>query len=159
MVNQETANIKLTTEQLLQIDYFQKHLANLQSEILIHTKSIEIVKNDNDRLSKEKTYLEELISNLDSKKSELERNVESLSNSLSDKQKELENTVIEHTKTKDVILVELEKLEACRQDLSDKQNVYDANKLDLDAKISLFQDESNLLEDKKRKIQELLKSL
>jgi hypothetical protein len=75
MLNQETENVKLTFEQLRQIDVVQKRLSNLESEITIATKNLNALKKDTDRIYKEKMYQEELLANLttqtDTKKLEL----------------------------------------------------------------------------------------
>jgi len=59
MIDTPTDNVKLSFDQLQAIDFTQKKLANLESEIKIANKNLKIVITDCDKVIKEKAYREE----------------------------------------------------------------------------------------------------
>lgn len=65
MIEQPNANVALTFEQLQQIDTVQTRLKNLESEIAIATKNLNVVNKDVVKATKEREYQEELKANLD----------------------------------------------------------------------------------------------
>jgi chromosome segregation ATPase len=67
MIDNTSDSVKLTFEQLQQIDATQKRLSNLESEIIIATKTLKGTKMECDRAVKEKLYQEELLVDLNGK--------------------------------------------------------------------------------------------
>lgn len=82
MINSPTANVKLTANDLIRLQKVEDRLANLITEIDIHTKLVTNVRSEVNSLDKEKTYLEEQI---DSNKYQI--------SVLQDKEKELVSTI------------------------------------------------------------------
>ena len=138
MINSPTENVKLTFEQLQQIDVVQKQLANLQSEINIASKSLNVLKKDCDKVTKERIYQEELLSNLtvDVKK--------------------VEDRLGELTKERDTAIAQLDKAREettklnssnCKKDLElkDRENKLQKEEEDLEKKVADFNIKSNQL--------------
>jgi len=89
-------NVKLSVEQLLQLEEFQSRLVNLQTEISIHEKSIRGKKVEITNLEKNREYqqtlndsLSKVVSDLEIKKSGLEKSVTDSEKRLQDIQFEL----------------------------------------------------------------------
>jgi septal ring factor EnvC (AmiA/AmiB activator) len=61
MLDAPTGNIKLTLEQLQQLDMFNDRLANIQNEIKSANKILTAAKNDCDRITKERDYQQTLL--------------------------------------------------------------------------------------------------
>ena len=57
MITNEGDNIKLSVEQLLALDKFDKRLSNLKIEIDIHSRNIDSLRNTNAQLEKDNVYL------------------------------------------------------------------------------------------------------
>ena len=57
-------NVKLTFEQMQQIDVVEKRLANLQIEVSLATKLLTETRLDSERLTKERIYQNGLLSDL-----------------------------------------------------------------------------------------------
>lgn len=64
MIDSPNENVKLTFEQMQQIDIVQKRLSVLESEITSATKILKGTKSECDRAVKEKLYQEELLANI-----------------------------------------------------------------------------------------------
>ena len=64
MIEQPNANVALTFEQLQQIDTVQNRLKNIENEITIATKNLNVVNKDVVKATKEREYQESLIANL-----------------------------------------------------------------------------------------------
>lgn len=159
MIENSSANIKLTTEQLLQIDIFQKTLANLQSEIEIHSKNLQISRNDSIRLGKERDYLQGLVINLEEKKLELEKQCENISNAVLEYQRKLDTAVSDYKTLKLLQESELSEIELQMKQLNEKKIEIQASEDDLSKKLDKFVEENALLEKKKQILSEALKSI
>ena len=61
MIENQSENVKLTFEQLQQLDTFQKRLDNLKHESDTALRTLSVTKNDLDRLGKDKAYQESLL--------------------------------------------------------------------------------------------------
>lgn len=127
MIDSPNENVKLTFEQLQQIDVVEKQLANLQSEIVNANKILKGTKMEADRATKEKIYQEQLLE-------DVKIQVEGFNN----KKNELINDINNAT-------TELNKIKKETTELN-KQN-YD-QKTELDTKIKQF-DEDTLEYNKK----------
>ncbi len=62
---QPISNVKLTLEQLQQLEVVETRLGNLQNEIKIGTRQLQAVTNDSVRITKEKEYQQCLLSKLE----------------------------------------------------------------------------------------------
>lgn len=71
MIENTEANVKLTFEQLQQIDVTQKRLANLANEVNIASKKLNEERALCERVTKERMYQEELLADLTAKVGEL----------------------------------------------------------------------------------------
>lgn len=92
MIDSPTENVKLTFEQLQQIDVVEKRLSNLQSEIANANKILKGTKSECDRALKEKLYQEELAFNLASQIKELTTSRDNLAKEITLSTQALEDT-------------------------------------------------------------------
>lgn len=74
--NNESANVKLTLEQLQQIDVVEQKLAGLNTQVSVATKNLKVISNDTIRFAREieaqKPVLETLTTQVEDKKKEVE---------------------------------------------------------------------------------------
>lgn len=158
MTNQESSNVKLSVEQLLQIDAFQKTLANLQSEIDIHSKNLQISRNDSVRLGKEVLYLEGVVKGLGETRKSLEETNERLSNSVAEHQANLSTITAEYSKVKSDISNALVELEQQKKDFSDKEAILNSDREELSRKMANISEQQSSLENKHKILSEALNS-
>lgn len=151
--------IQLTTEQLLQIDSFQKTLANLQAEIDKHSTNLQVVRNDNVALTKEKYYLEELVVKLQERKDTLEKENEGAKNILLEYQKNAEISRIQCEEYKKVQSTAQTDLEAQRASLEVLKAEIQTDREELNKNMTMFADDSALLEKKKNILTEAINQL
>ena len=78
MIETPTENVKLTFEQLQQLDVVQKRLAVLESEMAIATKLLKGTRLEGDRALKEKIYQEELLATVKEKIEKAQKDLDSL---------------------------------------------------------------------------------
>ena len=83
MINNETtSNVKLTLEQLQQIDAVQTQLANLNTQLAVATKNLKVITNDSNRLAKERIAAETLLADLTTQNETLKKSVDTLTETL-----------------------------------------------------------------------------
>lgn len=93
MLDTPIENVKLTFEQLQQIDVFQKTLANINNEISINSKLLIGQRADCEKATKETAYQKELLSDLETKVDSTKKQLEELSSEVTSSQNLLdENT-------------------------------------------------------------------
>jgi chromosome segregation ATPase len=79
MINNETtSNVKLTLEQLQQIDAVETKLAELNTQIAVANKNLRVITNDSNRLAKERISAEALLADLTTQNETLKKSVDSL---------------------------------------------------------------------------------
>lgn len=66
MIEAPEKNLELTPEQVEKEAIFRQRLQNLENEISIATKNLKVIKADVEKATKEKTYQEEILSNISS---------------------------------------------------------------------------------------------
>ena len=83
MINNETtSNVKLTLEQLQQIDAVESKLAELNTQLAVATKNLKVITNDSNRLAKERIAAETLLADLTTQNETLKKSVDSLTETL-----------------------------------------------------------------------------
>ena len=80
--NNETSNVKLTLEQLQQIDAVESKLAELNTQLAVATKNLKVITNDSNRLAKERIAAETLLADLTTQNETLKKSVDSLTETL-----------------------------------------------------------------------------
>ena len=80
--NNETSNVKLTLEQLQQIDAVESKLAELNTQLAVATKNLKVITNDSNRLAKERISAETLLADLTTQNETLKKNVDTLTETL-----------------------------------------------------------------------------
>jgi chromosome segregation ATPase len=151
MIEQPTENIKFTTEQLLQLDKFEKRLENLKVGIDIHSRNIEGLKNTNALLEKDRENLTRGIEEKKSVKEQLEKDIVALKEpyekarkllqdtlneqnivsqqitqqqaDLNDKKTKLEASIKSHQEEKDAFQISLQNHKNEKQELINKKNI------------------------------------
>ncbi len=78
MTEQPVANVKLTLEQLQQIDLVETRMANLQSELKNGYRDLNILTNDTQRITKEREYQQELLTGLSQQVKDAQAKVDAL---------------------------------------------------------------------------------
>jgi chromosome segregation ATPase len=91
--NNTTSNVKLTLEQLQQIDAVQTQLSNLNTQLSVATKNLKVITNDSNRLAKERISAETLLADLTTQNETLTKKVEVLTKTHNDTQ--TANTILE----------------------------------------------------------------
>ena len=83
MINNETtSNVKLTLEQLQQIDAVESKLAELNTQLAVATKNLKVITNDSNRLAKERIAAETLLSDLTTQNETLKKSVDTSTETL-----------------------------------------------------------------------------
>jgi chromosome segregation ATPase len=159
MIDNSNENVKLTFEQMQQIDTVQKRLSNIENEVIIAQKNLNVVNKDVLKATREREYQEELISKLNieielktQEKIKLETAVNEMQSYLEEatlKDKELKS---EH-KTKEIELVQKE------HELSEKDKTLCAKEEKLTRQESQFSEEKNIFASKVDKLKEVLPTL
>lgn len=90
MIDTPTENVKLTFEQLQQIDVFQKTLANINNEISINTKFLISERAECEKATKETIYQKELLGELETKVESIKIRLKDLGDNLNINRIELE---------------------------------------------------------------------
>lgn len=149
MIETPTENVKLTFEQLQQIDVTQKRLAQLESEITIATKTLRGTKLEADRATKENAYQQELLmkisTQVDAKKKELEE-LNSVYTQTKSELSNLQSNIADKTVTQAAKDTELKNredklasgelaLSKAKAKLEDDQNVHEQNVSVVNAKV------------------------
>jgi chromosome segregation ATPase len=91
--NNETSNVKLTLEQLQQVDAVQTQLANLNTQVAVANKNLKVITNDTNRFAKERLATETLLADLTTQTDTLKKQIDTLTKIHNDTQ--TANTVLE----------------------------------------------------------------
>lgn len=92
MINNETtSNVKLTLEQLQQIDAVETKLAELNTQIAVANKNLRVITNDSNRLAKERISAETLLADLTTQNETLKKSVDSLTETHNKTQTDITN--------------------------------------------------------------------
>jgi len=92
MINNETtSNVKLTLEQLQQIDTVETKLAELNTQIAVATKNLKVITNDSNRLAKERISAETLLADLTTQNETLKKSVDSSTETLNKTKTDISN--------------------------------------------------------------------
>lgn len=158
-IENSEANVKLTTEQLIQIDIFEKRLGNLRNEIGTLSSQISALRNDNERMSKEKVYMEGIVKELEAKKAELEKGNESIKTQIENSQNDLANQLAEAQKIKSAQAETQSKLDSQKADLKAQQKLIDSDRKELDKKIAKFAEDKALLDSKYKVLSDAINSV
>lgn len=124
-LNQAGVNIKLSDEELKQLDFYESRLSSLRNEITISTQNLKYINDDNIKALKTKEFLDFEIQKLTSVKSDLELQISSLRSSI---QEALE-TLEKNKKKSNEILSEITEERTKLNDEKDKL-LYRENKLE-----------------------------
>lgn len=110
MIDSPSENVKLTFDQLQQIDVTKKQLANLQSEIANAIKLVKVNKLEMDKITKEKQYQEQLFVELELKVKELQKHhsnllvdIENDKKNLNEINEKMKSLTEEHKKKSDAL--------------------------------------------------------
>lgn len=135
-------NIKLNSEQISAIEETKSRLLNLETEIVIATKNFKGLKADTERITKEKTYQEELLVDVNIRLSSASKSLEKIeekriqigdeiaiinseistkSSSLSSKEVELKNREEEISKKEEYIFDRIEEVTQRELNLEEKE--------------------------------------
>jgi chromosome segregation ATPase len=92
MINNETtSNVKLTLEQLQQIDAVESKLAELNTQIAVANKNLKVITNDSNRLAKERIAAETLLADLTTQNETLKKSVDSSTETLNKTKTDISN--------------------------------------------------------------------
>lgn len=136
MLNDTTPNIKLTVEQLQQISTVETRLANLNTQISVATNNLKIIKNDSERIEKERSDTAIVLSDLTVKK-------ETLSKDVADLQEVYTKTQNSLSELNDEILSKTSIQNAKETELSDRESIVTQREQ------KLITDEQKLVESQK----------
>lgn len=78
MIDNTEPSVKMTLEQLKQLEVMETRTGNLQNEAKIATKTLDITRNDLDRVTKEKVYQEGLLKTVEASVTEKKAELDSL---------------------------------------------------------------------------------
>lgn len=139
--NKDEKEIKFTPEHKAELEVYETKLANLLSEIVNHTKILKGTKSECDRAVKERAYQEELLTKIHGEIPLLEKEKASLEASIVTMKEYVEEAKIESARIKeeqDKKQSELAEREVSIKEqevrLIENQNIFNAERLDLDAK-------------------------
>lgn len=102
MIEKNSKNIQLSLEQLQQLDVYQTRMTNLDNEIFSASKHLQEIRQDTDRLTREKEYQQELLNTLTKQTTDLEEKKQVLEIAVST----AEQSVEEYTKKVDDLRLE-----------------------------------------------------
>lgn len=158
-IEQPTENIKLTTEQLLQLDKFEKRLANLQMEITVHSNNIDGLRIENANLTNEKKYLEELKTNLLQEVTYLQQKSKDQKALILENTKSIEAYRIEHKQLMDKHNARENEIHSKEQAIVDKEKKVEANRAELQAKLNKVAQDMALIEKNRAILSDAIKSI
>lgn len=159
MINQESNNIHLTAEQLLQIDAQKKQLANLENEISIHSNMVKALRQENARLEKHHAYLEELTQSSQANVDALRKREDELKESIKESELALDKMAQDAKKLKDEQSATQEEIACQKKDLSEQKRASDTDRADIESIKSKLAAEEAVLNDKVSVLSEALKAI
>lgn len=156
MIDQPNANVQLTFEQLQQIDTTQKRLTNIQNEVFAAEKLLSEIRNDIERITKEKDYQQGILDGLNSDIAGL---IETKNTLITTNQAAGKVLLETQQKTEDL----LTSTDAKTLALNDRENILDLHEDELHQREEivlerevLMKKETKILLDKKAKLQEII---
>lgn len=158
MIDQPTENVKLTLDQLKQLEVVETRLGNLQTEIKLATKNLSALTNDTNRITKEKEYQEGLLVTVSTQVIEGQNKVNTLNEQILVLQDTLAKTASEiSTKRAEFTKKEVSMNE--REDsLLAKENDYAERKATLSKEEEDFIEKEEVFNTKVEKLRELIET-
>lgn len=141
MIDTPSDNIKLTFEQMQQIDVVEKRLAVLKNEITISQNLLIGTRMEMDRATKEKEYQEELLSNLQTQVEDFSKKKDILINEINSSIETNDKLKEESTKINNENYIKISEINSRQSDLESKEENFNKRMEDFNIK------SSQLLED------------
>jgi len=159
MTEQPSSNISLTFEQMAQVEETKKRLSNLENEITIATKNLNVLNKETLKATKEREYQEELISGLSGNIEKLQADKISLENSIIEMEYFIKNSQEEVQKANKEISDKKEDLRLKEIVISASEDRIKKDLAEIDKKASEILEDRKVLETAYNAFNEALKTI
>ncbi len=157
--NTSTKNVKLSREQLEQLDEYNSRIANLESEFKLISKNIAVAKDDADKAIADRKYRESILNEFDSKIVKAKTEYEELEANITDAKKELADTV---KKTKVIAadnLTRHEDLSKREQQVTEREEALNTKEIEYHKKLTELSNEQLSIKKAKDAFEKAIESL